>query len=88
MEENIWQLITIAVCIYILIGCRRLAQVPAIGSYILLLALPAAVTAAFYTLTALTDWTGGHELSAPVRLFSFLMLAAGINRALRATHRG
>lgn len=88
MEENIWQLITIAVCIYILIGCRRLAKVPAIGSYILLLALPAAVTAAFYTLTALTDWVGGHEWSAPVRLFSFLMLAAGINRALGATHRG
>lgn len=88
MEENIWQLITMAVCIHILIGCKKLYKVTKIGSYAMLLALPAGVTAVFYALTALTDWTGGHEWSAPVRLFTYLMLAGGVNRMLKVANRG
>jgi len=88
MDENIWQLITIAVCIYILLGCRELYRVQKIGSYALLLALPAGATAIFYALTVFTDWSGGHDWSAPVRLFTFLMLAGGVNRMLRAANRG
>lgn len=88
MEENIWQLITIAICIYILLGCRKLYRVPRIGSYALLLALPAFATAVFYALTALTDWSGGHEWSAPIRFFTYLMLAGGVNRMLKVANRG
>ena len=88
MVDNIWQLITIAICIYILIACRRLSRTPRIGSYALLLELPAGVTAIFYALTLFTGWTGGHEWASPVRMFTFLMLAGGVNRMLKVENRG
>lgn len=88
MEENIWQLITIVICVYILLGCKRLYRVPKIGWYALLLALPAGATAIFYAFTTFADWTGGHEWSAPVRLFTYLMLAGGVNRMLKVANRG
>lgn len=88
MEENIWQLITMLICLYIIYECRKPHQILAFGEYAVLLVLPAAVTAVFYALTALTDWAGGHIWSAPIRFFSFLMLAVFVNRMQKATHRG
>lgn len=88
MEENIWQFITLIVCVYIIFECRRLSRIPVFGAYALLLASSAAATAIFYALTVFTDWSGGHIWSAPIRLFSFLMLAVFVNKIQKAAHRG